>query len=396
MKQLLILSLIVGSLDLIGECSDEQKKALGAYAGDVMFLAAKKESGPYINTAERLKDRAKALAAAFPGKNIVEIKKECDEKYTEKTPFDEIIDFITTVVYPQAIKGSFSSSTMENDGRVAAAQNLLDTMFSKKLFVVKDLDMLIDLADRLFTLQRTDGAEYSRLTATILRNFPVTSVTPEQQKRIFEKLLLPLFTEYAHELVRHSPDNQYAELAKIFLGFNKALETAKDADGKTLLHRLFAQDLRDAFQVSEFNIPINWGGSYRELLRLPPLFDFTDRPVERHFGKNTQIAPLIVELAEKIGAQKDTTGDTIFHTLRKNNRDVSKDVDMRALIEHWLGKPLNEGGANLLSLVNEHDNSGKRYVDYPAYIAKRDREAFLDRYTSHALSLFGKSLNALV
>lgn len=397
MKHLLIVCLIVGLLDLSGECTLEQKKAFGQFSVRADFLSKKNQPNLYIDTALKLAKDAKALATQFPGKNLIEIKKACDENYTEKTLSYEIIDFITTVVYPSAIKGSFSSSTSENDERAKKAVELLSQMFLMDLFKVESLDMLIDIADRLLYVQRTNEAEYSRLIPIILHYSPApSSLNSGQQKRIFEKLLLPLFTEHAHEWILYSPNNPYEKLASDLLSFDKNLKTTKTSDGKTLLHHLFEQDLSNAFEIDEFGIQsVNWGGSYGEYLRLPRLSGFHDEQLFRYLSQNTQISPIIIEVASTIKDQKDLKGDTIFHTLRKNNKNVRKDGDMRALIEHWLEKREAEYGAGLIGTFDWYDATNTWYLDYPPYIAKVDREAFLNRYISHALSLLAESINAL-
>lgn len=389
MKQLLILSLVVGSLDLIGECTNEQKKALGAYTGDVMFLAAKKESGPYINTAERLKGRAKALAAAFPGKNIVEIKKECDPSYTGNM-YEVISDFVEDTLYPKGIRDSFKIALPEGGDRIEMAKGLFSSMIELGLFFV-DVQMAINLSSTLLGLEGKYPVEYAQLIPILWEPlFQKNPILSDEQKHVvFNFILIPFIEKHGHSLI-FSGGPYNATLGGL-IGLDASLAGMKDSKGKALLHNLFEQDLSNALGENLDFFMENSGYFY--LLGLPQVEGIQDQKMMRYtpLGKGTNITPFIVNLALKTKDVVDPDSNTILHTLRKNNKYEKRDADVRSFLE----KKLLEDDSKL-GLSQKRDSANKRYVDYPPLISKDEQAKQLDRYTSHALSLFGKSLNALV
>ena len=370
-------------------CTQAQKNALEQFENLASKLGAANNEHEYDSLAEQLQIKADALIVGkFVGKHLAEIKELCGGPKADS--FGVMQDFFNTVLF--ASPHLFKEDNNVRETARALLKNLLITRllapsnFSDALHIVEQLiykdfpESIPDVLNGIIIPFRNLSTPEQNNLASILDTL-VMKYGPTQS------ILLPtsLFPPFAF------PNDWLSEAVQSLVDRDPTVVQRIDAQGKTILHRLFEKQFSFSSDTQRFDDP----KSMMAYLYLPEQEGFADEKVVRLLPTVAKPAQFIIDFARKIGAFKDSAGDTVYHVLVKNNKYDAKDTDVRFVLERDLTKNLLSGGADLNSLSFIKNNDEKRVSDYPPLIENKQYESFLSRYLAHVLNQFAASFTQL-
>lgn len=370
-------------------CTQAQKDALEQFENLASKLGAANNEHEYDSLAKQLQIKADALIVGkFVGKHLAEIKELCGGPKADH--FGVMQDFFNTALFasPHLFKGDenvreTARALLKNllATRLLAPSNFSDALHIVEQLIYKDFpESIPDVLNGIIIPFRNLSTPEQNNLASILDTL-VMKYGPTQS------ILLPISLSPPFAF----PNDWLSEAVQSLVDRDPTVVQRIDAQGKTILHRLFEKQFSFSTDTQRFDDP----KSMMAYLYLPEQEGFADEKVVRLLPTVAKPAQFIIDFARKISAIQDSAGDTVYHVLVKNNRYDAKDTDVRFVLERGLTKNMLSGGADLNSLSFIKNNDGKRVSDYPPLVEKKQYESFLSRYLGHALNQFAASFAQL-